>query len=821
MLAMRQRALAAHRSSTVASSAAARRLTRGLATPTSGSGAYPPAPSKHYDSITPPYEHLLRQLEQVRQHVRRPLSLAEKIVYSHLVNVEEGLAGGDPIRGEQHLKLRPDRVALQDASAQMAILQFSTCGRDRTAVPVSIHCDHLISAYEGAEADLERSIMSNKEVFDFLESAAKKYGIEFWGPGSGIIHQIVLENYSAPGLLMLGCDSHTPNAGGLGSIAIGVGGADAVDAMTATPWELKAPKLIGVELKGELSGWCSAKDVILEVVGRLSVRGGTGSIIEYYGEGVERMGATGLATIANMGAEMGATTSTFPYSDNMRRYLHATNRGPVADGADRAHKAGFLSPDAGCEYDQHISIDLSTLEPKLNGPFTPDLSTPISRFGELVREQGWKDELSAALIGSCTNSSYEDMTRAASIARQAQAKGLSVKSEFMVTPGSELINATIERDGVKADLEAVGGQVLANACGPCIGQWERAEKKGEENAILTSFNRNFKARNDGNRLTMNFLASPDIVTAMAFSGKLSFDPRHDELIGADGKPFKFDPPAGEMLPAAGFTAGNTSYLPEPVPEPIPSTPLAISPTSTRLELLQPFEPHFSAEQFADPSAKLEFEELRCLLRIRGKCTTDEISAAGKWLKYKGHLSNLAENTLIGATNDETGRVNSAIDFSTGDEGTIPEVAKAYKARGQPWMIVTDHNYGEGSAREHASLQPRFLNCKVILARSFARIHRTNLTKQGVLPLTFANDADYAQIAAGDVVSTAGLDALLRGNLDAEVDVVVRKADGQVVTIKTTHGLSRDQVEWIREGSALNLIKRKAAEEKAASAGSAA
>ncbi|GAA5897620.1 uncharacterized protein JCM6883_006756 [Sporobolomyces salmoneus] len=788
------------------------RLSRTLATPVSSS-PFPPPPAKNYDSITPPYQHLLAQLKQVRQILNRPLSLAEKIVYSHLVNVEEGLAGGDPVRGEKHLKLRPDRVALQDASAQMAILQFSTCGREATAVPTSIHCDHLISAYEGAEADLKRSIVSNKEVFDFLESASKKYGIEFWGPGSGIIHQIVLENYSAPGLLMLGCDSHTPNAGGLGAIAIGVGGADAVDAMTATPWELKAPKLIGVELKGQLSGWCSAKDVVLEVVGRLSVRGGTGSILEYYGEGVERMGATGLATIANMGAEMGATTTTFPYTENMQSYLEATNRSPVAQAANEAAAQGFLSADKGAEYDQHITIDLSTLEPKLNGPFTPDLSTPLSKFAGLVQEKGWKDELSAALIGSCTNSSYEDMSRVASIARQAKAKGLTVKSSFMVTPGSELINATIERDGLKGDLEAVGGTVLANACGPCIGQWDRSEKKGEENAILTSFNRNFKARNDGNRLTMNFLASPDIVTAMAFSGKLSFDPTKDTLLDSEGNPFKFDPPQGDKLPEQGFTAGNTTYLPRALPTPEPSTPLAISPSSTRLELLAPFDPHFSQAAFDDPNSKLEFEDLTCLLRIRGKCTTDEISAAGKWLKYKGHLSNLAENTLIGATNDETERVNSAVDFKTGEEGTIPEVAKAYKARGQPWMIVTDHNYGEGSAREHASLQPRFLNCKVILARSFARIHRTNLTKQGVLPLTFANDNDYSLVSAGDAVSTSGLDALLRGDLNAEIEIVVKsRKDGSEKRVKTVHGLSKDQVEWIREGSALNLIKKKAAQE---------
>ncbi|SCV71478.1 BQ2448_3066 [Microbotryum intermedium] len=798
------------------------------------------APAKNYPSITPPYAHLLKQLALTNKVLNdRPLTLAEKIVYSHLDNVEEALTGGNPVRGEKYLKLRPDRVAMQDASAQMALLQFSTCDRPTTAVPTSIHCDHLISAYQGAEADLKRAIVSNKEVFDFLESAAKKYGIEFWGPGSGIIHQIVLENYSAPGLLMLGTDSHTPNAGGLGAIAIGVGGADAVDAMTYTPWELKAPKIIGVELKGKLSGWCSAKDVILEVVGRLTVRGGTGHIIEYFGEGVESQSATGLATIANMGAEMGATTSTFPYTAAMRSYLHATNRGPVADAADKAQAQGFLSADKGAQYDQHIVIDLSTLEPKLNGPNTPDLSTPLSKFGSFIQEKGWKDEISASLIGSCTNSSYEDMSRVASIARQAKAKGLKTKTPFMITPGSELINATIERDGIKADLEAVGGVVLANACGPCIGQWDRKEMKGEENAILTSFNRNFRARNDGNRDTMNFLTSPDIVTAMAFSGKLSFDPRHNELLDSEGKPFKFDPPTGDKLPSSGFTAGNTSYLPSPLPEPEPETELAISPSSTRLELLAPFDPHFSKSEFDDASKKLEFKDLRCLMRIRGKCTTDEISAAGAWLKYKGHLSNLSENTLIGATNDENGKINSAFDYQEGSEGTFPEIAKRYKARSQPWMIVTDvsqrlntlpsqrttklmdilfaqHNYGEGSAREHASLQPRFLNCKVILARSFARIHRTNLTKQGVLPLTFVDEADYALISAGDKVSTTGLDALLRGELSAEIKVIVENKNGEKKEIRTDHSLSKDQVEWIAAGSALNVIKAKAKAEAAKS-----
>ncbi|KAM0756177.1 aconitate hydratase [Meredithblackwellia eburnea MCA 4105] len=796
MLGQQQRTIARHSAT----------LRRSLAT-------HAPAPAKNYPSITPPYPHLLKQLAQVRQILNRPLSLAEKIVYSHLDNVEEGLAGGGKIRGENYLKLRPDRVAMQDASAQMALLQFSTCDRPTTAVPTSIHCDHLISAFSGAEADLKRAIVSNKEVFDFLESAARKYGIEFWGPGSGIIHQIVLENYSAPGLLMLGTDSHTPNAGGLGAIAIGVGGADAVDAMTHTPWELKAPKLIGVELKGKLSGWVSPKDVVLEVVGRLTVRGGTGHIIEYFGEGAHSQSATGLATICNMGAEMGATTSVFPYSDAMRSYLHATNRGPVADAADKAKAAGYLAADPEAEYDQRITIDLSTLEPRLNGPFTPDLSTPLSKFGQLVKDQGWKDAISAGLIGSCTNSSYEDMSRVASIARQAKAKGLKAATTFMITPGSELINATIERDGLKSDLEAVGGVVLANACGPCIGQWDRKEYKGEENAILTSFNRNFKARNDGNRQTMNFLASPDIVTAMAFSGKLSFDPTKDELIGADGKPFRFDPPVGDELPSTGFIAGNTSYLPTALPTPVPETQLAISPTSTRLELLAPFDPHFTAEEFASPSTPLEFQDLKCLIRIRGKCTTDEISAAGAWLKYKGHLSNLSENTLIGATNDENGKVNSAA-VPNEEEGTIPEVAKRWKAAKQPWMIVTDHNYGEGSAREHASLQPRFLNCKLILARSFARIHRTNLTKQGVLPLTFINDADYSLISAGDLVSTTGLNELLRGDLSSEVKVIVKKPDGSIKEIKTEHALSKDQVEWISAGSALNVIKAKAQAEQA-------
>lgn len=761
--------------------------------------------SKNYPSITPPYSHLIKQLQRVSDVLpkaqRGQLTLTEKIFFSHLdpTTISSQSLG----RGESFVKLKPDRVAMQDASAQMALLQFATCGMNSSAVPASIHCDHLISAAEGANADLARGISSSKEVFDFLESAARKYGLEFWRPGSGIIHQIVLENYAAPGLFMLGTDSHTPNAGGLGAVAIGVGGADAVDAMTNTPWETKLPKIIGVELKGKMNRWTSPKDLILHILGKLTVRGGTGFVIEYYGEGVDHQSATGLATICNMGAEMGATTSLFPYTSQMRTYLQATNRAPVAEAADEAQAQGFLSADSNCHYDQHLSIDLSTLEPHINGPHTPDLATPLSKFKSFIEENGWEDRVSASLIGSCTNSSYEDMSRVASIARQAMAKGIRAKTPFMVTPGSELINATIARDGIKGTLESVGGLVLANACGPCIGQWDRTEESGKENAILTSFNRNFRARNDGNRKTMNFLASPEIVTAMALSGKLSFNPITDTLEDSEGKPFKLEPPVGERLPASGFENGDISYIPTPDPTPDPATEIQIDPQSTRLELLQPFEPHWP-----DVTKPLEFEGLRCLLRIRGKCTTDEISAAGKWLKFKGHLSNISENTLIGATNDETGRVNTALDGEI--EDTIPNVAKRWKAKGQGWMIVTDSNYGEGSAREHASMQPRFLGAKLIVAKSFARIHLANLTKQGIVGLVLRNpDADYPLISAGDQVTTTGLDAVLRGGLDKQVKLLVHKPDGRVLEIETIHGLSEQTIQFIVAGSALNLIRQNA------------
>ncbi|KIM48010.1 hypothetical protein M413DRAFT_439706 [Hebeloma cylindrosporum] len=756
---------------------------------------------KDCTSITPPYAHLLEKLEQVRKALKRPLTLAEKILYSHVVDPSSSLSGGGRIRGEAYLQLSPERVAMQDASAQMALLQFMSAGLSQCAVPTSIHCDHLIQAVDGAESDLKRSIFTNQEVFDFLRSAAQKYGIEFWGPGSGIIHQIVLENYAAPGMLMLGTDSHTPNAGGLGMLAIGVGGADAVDAMTGTDWELKAPNVIGIHLTGKLSGWATPKDLILHLAGKLTVRGGTGSILEYYGPGVAAQSCTGLATIANMGAEVGATTSTFPYSSNMREYLKATGRAPVAAAADKAAAQGFLSADEGAEYDEVIEINLSELQPTINGPFTPDLATPISQFGKFIKEQGWKDEISAGLIGSCTNSSYEDMTSVADLARQAKSAGLKTQVPFLCTPGSEQISATIERDNVTSTLQDVGAVVLANACGPCIGQWGRTDKKGEENAILTSFNRNFKSRNDGNSKTMNFLASPTIVTAMAFSGKLSFNPLVDSLTLPSGEQFKFVAPSGQDLPTNGFIPGDETYYPRPTPKAQPEVEVVIKKDSQRLEILEPFGSHFS------PSSKnLELPPLKVLVRVRGKCTTDHISAAGPWLKYKGHLTNISENLLITAINDEGGEMNVAFDRDTDSSGTIPEIAKRFKARQQPWALVVDDNYGEGSAREHAALQPRFYGCAMILARSFARIHETNLKKQGVLPLWFVDKADYSKIGSGDVLNTVGLTEVFSGDPEASIKIKVTKRDGSVFEIPTKHTMSAGQLEWLKAGSALNYIR---------------
>ena len=690
---------------------------------------------------------------------------------------------------------------MQDASAQMALLQFMSCGLPSTAVPTSIHCDHMIVGERGADVDLPASITGNKEVFDFLESAAKKYGIEFWPPGAGIIHQTVLEQYAAPGLMMLGTDSHTPNAGGLGAIAIGVGGADAVDAMVDVPWELKAPRILGVKLEGKLSGWASPKDVIMKIAGLLTVRGGTGFVIEYYGPGVETISCTGMATVSNMGAEIGATTSVFPFTDKMREYLVSTHRRDVVDRTSivSADPRQLLFADPGVEYDEHITVDLSNLEPHINGPFTPDLSTPLSQFKDAVKINGWPESFGAGLIGSCTNSSYQDMTRAEDLVKQASAAGLEPKADFYITPGSEQIRATLSRDSTLDTFSSAGGTVLANACGPCIGQWKRTDgvSKGETNAIFSSYNRNFKGRNDGNPSTMNFLASPEIVTAMSYSGNTTFNPLTDTIPTASGTPFSFSPPSGSELPSEGFAEGNPLFAPTPgVPD--PSHSVIISPTSERLAVLEPFA--------AFPTGELE--GLRVLYKVKGQCTTDTISAAGPWLKYKGHLPNISANTLIGAVNAETGETNVAYDYFESGEprrSGIPQLAEKWRDQGEQWMVVAESNYGEGSAREHAALQPRYLGGRVVLAKSFARIHETNLKKQGVVPLVFENEKDYEEIRAGDVVNTVGLYEMLKAGGQGAVSLDVQKRGGGRKSIKVKHTISPDQARFILAGSALNAM----------------
>ncbi|KAF5245718.1 hypothetical protein FAUST_1702 [Fusarium austroamericanum] len=763
-------------------------------------------------SLPPTYEKLYTKYTDVRRVLgKQRLTLAEKILYSHLDNPEESLLSntenGQNIRGKANLRLNPDRVNMQDASAQMAILQFMSCNLAKPAIPASIHCDHLIVGSKGAKDDLSAGIETNKEVFDFLESAARKYGMDFWPPGAGIIHQTVLENYALPGLMMLGTDSHSPNAGGLSTITIGVGGADAVEALVGAPWELKAPKVLGVHLVGKLSNWASPKDVILRLAGHLTVRGGTGSIIEYFGEGVDSLSATGMATICNMGAEVGATTSIFPYTKASARYLDSTRRSQANKNIEALESfAGNSSdPDArwqfkadeGAEYDDLITIDLSTLEPHINGPFTPDLATPLSKFKEVVKEQEWPELLSAGLIGSCTNSSYEDMTRVESLLKDAQKAGLKPAADFYITPGSEQIRATLERDGTLQTFQQAGGIVLSNACGPCIGQWKRQDgvEKGTSNAILTSYNRNFRGRNDGNPDTMNFLASPEIVTAMAFAGSTTFNPVTDSIKTPDGKDFKFSPPHGLEGPQTPFESGNAE-LGVLSQEPDPNTKIAISPTSERLAFLDPFP--------AFPSSNLS--GLRVLVKVTGKCTTDTISAAGPWLKYKGHLPNISTNTLNTAINKETGEVNAAYDLD-GSKHTIPELGQLWKDRGQEWLVVAEHNYGEGSAREHAALQPRYLGARVVLTKSFARIHETNLKKQGVVPLTFENEADYDKIAAGDEVTTVGLYEMLQNGGKGDVQLRVTKSSGEEVLIPTKHAVTKDQAGFILAGSALNLLSK--------------
>ncbi|KAF5583421.1 aconitate hydratase mitochondrial [Fusarium pseudocircinatum] len=762
--------------------------------------------------LPPTYEKLYTKYTDVRRVLgKQRLTLAEKILYSHLDNPEDSLLNntdnGRNIRGKANLRLKPDRVNMQDASAQMAILQFMSCNLAKPAIPASIHCDHLIVGSKGAEDDLSAGIQTNKEVFDFLESAARKYGMDFWPPGAGIIHQTVLENYALPGLMMLGTDSHSPNAGGLSTITIGVGGADAVEALVGAPWELKAPKILGVQLVGKLSNWASPKDVILRLAGHLTVRGGTGSIIEYFGEGVESLSATGMATICNMGAEVGATTSIFPYTKASARYLDSTRRSQANKNIEalETFASNSSDPDArwqfkadeGAEYDELITIDLSTLEPHINGPFTPDLATPLSKFKEVVKEQDWPQVLSAGLIGSCTNSSYEDMTRVESLLKDAKKAGLKPAADFYITPGSEQIRATLERDGTLETFQEAGGIVLSNACGPCIGQWKRQDgvEKGTSNAILTSYNRNFRGRNDGNPDTMNFLASPEIVTAMAFAGSTTFNPVTDSIKTPDGKDFMFSPPHGLEGPQTPFESGNAE-LGVLSQAPDPNTKIAISPTSERLAFLEPFAPF--------PSSDLS--GLRVLVKVTGKCTTDTISAAGPWLKYKGHLPNISTNTLNTAINKETGEVNAAYDLD-GSKHTIPELGQLWKERGQEWLVVAEHNYGEGSAREHAALQPRYLGARVVLTKSFARIHETNLKKQGVVPLTFENEADYDKIAAGDEVATVGLYEMLQNGGKGDVQLRVTKSSGEEILIPTKHAVTKDQAGFILAGSALNLLSK--------------
>jgi len=692
-------------------------------------------------------------------------------------------------RGETYLKLRPDRVAMQDATAQMAVLQFISSGLPQTACPTTIHCDHLIQAQLDGPKDLERAKDMNREVYDFLASAGAKFGMGFWKPGSGIIHQIVLENYAFPGCMMIGTDSHTPNAGGLGSCAIGVGGADAVDVMAGLAWELKAPKVIGVRLTGKLSGWTSPKDVILKVAEILTVKGGTGSIVEYFGPGVESVSCTGMGTICNMGAEIGATTSMFPFTDSMAEYLTATKRGSIAEAAYKY--SDMLRSDEGCEYDQLIEINLDELRPLINGPFTPDLANTMDQIGAAARAGDWPLQVSASLIGSCTNSSYEDMTRSVALTRQAAAAGLKFKVPFLVTPGSEQVRATIARDGIISEFEEAGATVLANACGPCIGQWDRKEHKGEKNTIVTSYNRNFTKRNDGNPLTHAFVTSPDIATVLAFSGNLDFNPATDSIPTPTGGSFQFSPPIGTFIPKDGFDAGEDTYQPPAADG--SNVEVKVDPNSERLQLLEPF----------DEWDRLDIKDAVVLVKARGKCTTDHISMAGPWLKYRGHLDNISNNCLIGAINDENGEANKIANVISGGYGAVPDTAREYKAQGLPWIVVGDENYGEGSSREHAALEPRFLGGRAVVVKSFARIHETNLKKQGMLPLTFHDPSDYDKLQTGDSISITGLENLAPGR---PLTMIINKAGGSQHNITLNHTFNEEQIDWFKSGSALNKMR---------------
>ncbi|MCO6494000.1 MAG: aconitate hydratase [Phaeodactylibacter sp.] len=753
------------------------------------------------DMIRAVYKALPQRVEEARKKLGRPLTLAEKILYSHL-HPESPLQNYN--RGKDYVFFAPDRVAMQDATAQMALLQFMTAGRDKVAVPSTVHCDHLIEAEVGADKDLSKANEVNKEVYDFLSSISNKYGIGFWKPGAGIIHQIVLENYAFPGGMMIGTDSHTPNAGGLGMVAIGVGGADAVDVMAGMPWELKMPKLIGVKLTGKMSGWTSSKDVILKVAGILTVKGGTGAIVEYFGPGAESLSCTGKGTICNMGAEIGATTSTFGYDESMSRYLRATERAEVADLADgvREHLTGdpecYANPEK--YFDQVVEINLSELEPHINGPYTPDLAWPISKFAKAVKENGYPQKLEVGLIGSCTNSSYEDLDRAASLARQAVAKKLKVKSEFTVTPGSEQIRYTVARDGQLRDFEKMGGVVLANACGPCIGQWARhTDDPNRANSIITSFNRNFSKRNDGNPQTRAFVASPEIVTAMAIAGDLTFNPLTDSLLNEDGQQVKLDPPSGIELPTNGFAVEDAGFQPPAADG--SNVEVKVDPTSDRIQLLTPFKP-ITQEQL---------KGMRLLIKAKGKCTTDHISMAGPWLKYRGHLDNISNNCFIGAINYFNDQANKVANYADNDAKAefmaVPDSARKYQAAGISTVVFGEENYGEGSSREHAAMEPRRLGVRAVIVKSFARIHETNLKKQGMLALTFVNPADYEKIRQDDKIDLLGFDTMAPGK---NLRVALHHSDGTTDEFEVAHTYNQAQIDWVRAGSALNKIRQELA-----------
>jgi len=739
------------------------------------------------------YDRIPDKVNAARDMVGRPLTLAEKILYSHLSEKKVSTVYN---RGDTYVDFSPDRVALQDATAQMALLQFMMSGRNKVAVPSTVHCDHLIQAKQNARTDLAQALDVNSEVYDFLESVSNKYGLGFWKPGAGIIHQVILENYAFPGGMMIGTDSHTVNAGGLGMVAIGVGGADAVDVMAGMPWELKLPKLIGVNLSGEMSGWTSSKDVILKVAGILTVKGGTDAIIEYFGDGANKLSCTGKGTICNMGAEIGATTSLFGYDAHMEKYLKATNREGVADLANgiaehlRADDEVNNNPEQ--FYDQVIDINLSELEPHLNGPFTPDKATPISAMAVAAQENGWPTEIKVGLIGSCTNSSYEDISRSVSIARQAVEKGLKTKADFTITPGSEQVRYTIERDGFIDTFEALGARVFANACGPCIGQWSRSDaEKEEKNTIVHSFNRNFAKRADGNPNTHAFVGSPELVTALAIAGDLTFNPVTDILTNENGKEIMFDAPSGDDLPSDGFDVIDLGYQ-EPIKDGA-KVDVVVNPNSERLALLIPFEP------WDDKN----ITGMKVLIKAKGKCTTDHISMAGPWLRYRGHLDNISNNLLTGAMNYFNEKTNLVKNQLNGEYGPVPVIQRDYKSNGIPTIIVGDENYGEGSSREHAAMEPRFLGVRAVLVRSFARIHETNLKKQGMLALTFADKTDYDKILEDDTLDFINLDQFSMGK---PLTLDVFHVDGSSDTIYCNHTYNDTQIKWFKAGSALNLIR---------------